>query len=287
VARTHVLEATAQGGARPLPAGAPAPAVAAVVQVLLLAALTATTGLGPVGWLAGVAYAAGAAAVLTVALRRHGARSLGPADHVTLARAVLTGCATALVADIVHAPAPVALLVAIAAVALILDAVDGQVARRTGTASPLGARFDMEVDAFLILVLSVFVASSVGWWVLAIGVMRYAFAAASRPLPWLRLPLPPRTGRKTVAALQGIVLTVVAAGVLPHPAATAATAAGLAALAWSFARDVRWLYLRRDLRPATGAGRRRAAHRRSIRAGRLPTSPSVSPAYARLRGYGP
>ena len=39
-----------------------------------------------------------------------------------------------------------------------LDAVDGQVARRTGTVSALGARFDMEVDAFLILVLSVYVA---------------------------------------------------------------------------------------------------------------------------------
>ena len=39
--------------------------------------------------------------------------------------------------------------------ALALDGVDGQVARRTGTASELGARFDMEVDAFLILVLSV------------------------------------------------------------------------------------------------------------------------------------
>ncbi|GAA4940924.1 hypothetical protein GCM10023238_03240 [Streptomyces heliomycini] len=43
------------------------------------------------------------------------------------------------------------------AVALILDGVDGKVARRTGTSTPLGARFDMEVDAFLILVLSVYV----------------------------------------------------------------------------------------------------------------------------------
>jgi phosphatidylglycerophosphate synthase len=255
--------------------------------VLLLAVLTGTTGLGPAGWLAGVGYAAGAGVTLTAALHRHGARSLGPADHVTLARAVLTGCVTALVADTVHAPAPIAVLVAISAVALILDAVDGQVARRTGTASPLGARFDMEVDAFLILVLSVFVAASLGGWVLAIGVMRYAFAAASRPLPWLRLPLPPRTGRKTVAALQGIVLTAAAAGVLPHPVATAATGAALAALAWSFARDVRWLYRRRDLRFAAGAVRRRAARRRSIRAGRRSTSASGSPAYARLPRYGP
>ena len=53
-----------------------------------------------------------------------------------------------------------ATLVVLAAVALVLDGVDGQVARRTGTVSALGARFDMEVDAFLMLVLSVYVASS-------------------------------------------------------------------------------------------------------------------------------
>ena len=47
-----------------------------------------------------------------------------------------------------------------------------------GTTSPLGARFDMEVDAFLILVLSVYVGRTIGAWVLAIGVARYAFVAA-------------------------------------------------------------------------------------------------------------
>ena len=70
--------------------------------------------------------------------------------------------------------------------ALALDAVDGWVARRTGTVSALGARFDMEVDAFLILVLSGYVAPTLGGWVLAIGLMRYAFVAAGWVLPWLR-----------------------------------------------------------------------------------------------------
>ena len=46
-------------------------------------------------------------------------------------------------------------LVTLSTVALVLDAVDGQVARRTGTATPLGARIDGEVDAFLILLLSI------------------------------------------------------------------------------------------------------------------------------------
>jgi phosphatidylglycerophosphate synthase len=223
----------------------PAPAAGAGALLIMLGALAATTGLGPAGWFAGGAYAAVLAATLTAALYRRGTRSLGPADHVTLARATLTGCVTALVADTLSEPAPIALLVAITAVALVLDAVDGHVARRTATESALGARFDMEVDAFLILVLSVFVAGALGWWVLAIGVMRYVFALASRALPWLSAPLPPSVTRKTVAALQGIVLAVAAAGVLPHPVAAAATGLALAALAWSFGHDVTWLFLHR------------------------------------------
>ena len=53
----------------------------------------------------------------------------------------------------------VGVLVPLAVVALVLDLVDGRVARRTVTASAYGARLDGEADAFLILVLSVLVAA--------------------------------------------------------------------------------------------------------------------------------
>jgi len=123
-------------------------------------------------------------------------------------------------------------------VALALDAVDGQVARRTGTASAVGARFDMEVDAFLIAVLSVHVAGIVGTWVLAIGAMRYAFVLAGYAWPWLRGTLPPSYAAKTIAAIQGIVLVVATAGVLPPGPTAAIVAVALALLCWSFGRDV-------------------------------------------------
>ena len=87
-----------------------------------------------------------------------------------------------------------------------LDFVDGWVARWTRTTATLGASFDGEVDAFLIRVLSMYVARSVGVLVLAIGAARYAFLAAGWPLPWMRARLPPRYWRKVVAATQGIVL---------------------------------------------------------------------------------
>jgi phosphatidylglycerophosphate synthase len=93
---------------------------------------------------------------------------------------------------------------------------DRRVARRTGTATALGARLDGEVDAFLILALSVYVAPAAGAWVLAIGAARYLFLAGEWLLPWMRAPLPPRRWRRIVAAAQGIVLTIAAAEVLPR-----------------------------------------------------------------------
>jgi phosphatidylglycerophosphate synthase len=217
----------------------------AAIQLALLAVLTAVAGLGVPGWAAGIVYTA----VLITVLYRSSVRRLSPADYVTLARSTLVGCVTAMVADTVHQPAPLALLVTVASVALALDAVDGSVARRTGTVSPLGARFDMEVDAILILVLSVFVATTLGWWVLAIGAMRYLYVAASRVLPWLRGSLPPSMARKTVAAVQGIVLVTAASAILPEPFSFAVTVLALAALVWSFGRDIWWLY--RNNSPAT------------------------------------
>jgi phosphatidylglycerophosphate synthase len=218
------------------------PTVGLLAQVALLAGLAAGVGLGPAGWLAGTGYAVVTWALLSQALHRPGGAGWGTANTVTLVRGILAGGVTALVADSLWGPAPVALLVAIAAVALALDGVDGQVARRTGTTSRLGARFDMETDAILVLVLSVFVAGSLGWWVLAFGVPRYVFAVAARGLPWLRGPLPPRLSRKAVAATQGIVLVVASAGVLPGVVTTASVGAVLALVCWSFGRDVDWLW---------------------------------------------
>ncbi|MGW1729873.1 CDP-alcohol phosphatidyltransferase family protein [Streptomyces sp. NBC_01544] len=220
----------------------PEPAWGAAGQTLLLVLLGMTTGLGAAGWLTGLGFTAGVWVVLTRALDQAGNRPFGPANGVTLARTTLVGGVAALVADSFVSRPPLAVLAALATVALILDAVDGQVARRTGTVSSLGARFDMEVDAFLILVLSVHVATSLGAWVLLIGAMRYVFVVAARVLPWLRGPLRPSMARKTVAALQGIVLLAVGAGIIPRLPAYAAALGALALLVWSFARDIGWLW---------------------------------------------
>jgi phosphatidylglycerophosphate synthase len=161
----------------------------------------------------------------------------GPADAITAVRAVLTVVLAVLVVRSFGHDVPVALVVSLASLALVTDAVDGQVARRTGTVTRFGARFDMETDAALLLVLSTYVARDVGVWVLAIGLARYVFLAAKVPLPWLRGQAPPRPWCKVVAALQGIVLLIAASGLLPEPIVVAALLVALALLVESFAHE--------------------------------------------------
>lgn len=230
-------------------------ALCSTVLVVLLGVLDSAVGLGEAGWFVGLACGL----VMNAAVLRGAAAALGPADLVTAVRAALACAVAALVADsFVRTPA-LSTLVGLATVALVLDAVDGWVARRTRTESVFGARFDGEVDAFLILVLSVYVADGLGGWVLAIGLARYAFAVAGWGLPWMRAQLPYRYWRKVVAAAQGIVLTLAAASVAPLWVTYAALAVALALLTESFGRDVLWLSSHRAV----------ASHRLPAPSGRL------------------
>jgi phosphatidylglycerophosphate synthase len=215
----------------------------------LLGVVSATSGLGVAGWIVGLATGSAATALLVTARVRSDQPVMFPADWVTLTRALLIAGVAGLVADSFGRPVAVTALVTLSSVALVLDAVDGQVARRTGTATPLGARIDSETDAFLILLLSIVVSQDYGGWVLLIGAARYALLLAGWLIPWLAAPLPPRYWGKVVAAVQGIVLTVAASGLLDRRAGMIAVAAALLLLAESFGRAVIWLY-------RTGAGPR-------------------------------
>jgi len=228
------------------------PVIGLSLQAVVLAVVALTVGLGPLCWAVGIACGLTVNLVLARGLANHGVTALGPASGITLTRATLNCAVAALAADSFVRPVSVAMLVALSTVALVLDGVDGAVARRTRTVTALGARFDMEIDAFLILVLSLYVARSVGPWVLAIGAARYLFVAGTWLLPWLRGTTPPRYWAKVVAATQGIVLTVVAADLLPRVVEVVALAVALALLIESFGRQTAWLWQHRSvtLRPA-------------------------------------
>lgn len=169
---------------------------------------------------------------------------LGACNVVTLMRAALV---CALLVPLLDGRAAGWGVALVATVALALDGADGWLARRSGLVSRFGARFDMEVDAALALVLSLhaLAGTSAGAGILVLGVIRYAFVLAGFAWPWLRGDLPPSDRRKRICVLQVATLIVLQTPLLAgHPAALLAGLAA-AAVIWSFAIDIRTLRRRR------------------------------------------
>ena len=129
------------------------------------------------------------AAVAALMRRGYPHDRLGGCNAVTLLRAAL---ACALLMPLMAGDAAGWGVAGVAAVALVLDGVDGHLARRSVLVSRFGARFDMETDAALALVLSLHVVAgtAVGAEGLVLGLPRYAFLLAGAVLPWLRADLP-------------------------------------------------------------------------------------------------
>lgn len=184
--------------------------------------------------------------LVIVGLRHHGFTRFGPANTVTAIRAAIVS----LIAAVVFFPATADegslaswAFIALVVVALALDGVDGYLARRSGCSSALGARFDMEIDALLILCLSVaaYFLGKAGIWVLLIGLMRYGFVLAQVPLPRLRGDLPPSFRRKLVCVVQVAALCLLLVPGLDPPLSTWIAAIALGLLAWSFAVDSHYL----------------------------------------------
>ena len=189
-------------------------------------------------------FAAGAALVWAALPAAHPHPRFGAANRLTLARFALSCGLAALVGESFAQPDVVAWIVVVTAtVTAVLDAADGPLARRSGLASGFGARFDMETDAWLTLVLCALVVQfdKAGAWVLASGLMRHAFVAAARAWPWLAAPLPPSRRRQAVCVVQITALIVCLGPIVPRWAASVLAALALAALTLSFAVDLRWL----------------------------------------------
>jgi phosphatidylglycerophosphate synthase len=69
---------------------------------------------------------------------------------------------------------------------LLVDGVDGYLARTRGEASAFGADYDMETDALCVIVVALLLHErGLGAWVLIAGLWRYAFAAAVALAPAL------------------------------------------------------------------------------------------------------
>ncbi|WP_019955705.1 CDP-alcohol phosphatidyltransferase family protein [Yoonia vestfoldensis] len=180
-------------------------------------------------------------------IRHYPHERLGLCNVVTHFRATLTAglaavlpTAQALTTDPVLAWS----VVAIATIALACDGIDGWAARRSGLASSLGARFDMEVDSLLALILALIVwqTGKVGDWVLFLGLMRYLFVAAMWLMPWLNRPTPQRFSGKLVCVIQIAALIALLAPVVTGLWAVGLAGTALALVIWSFGVDIRFLW---------------------------------------------
>jgi phosphatidylglycerophosphate synthase len=224
------------------------------VTLTALMGLGLTQMLGRViaGWLpasgsypqvASAIFVAAMLLVIAAAPSHHPFPRFGAANLITTLRLILTSLSVAAVLQPVSTSAAW-LVVSLAAALTLLDGADGWLARRTGLASALGARFDVETDALFILTLSVLVwrFDKAGAWVLGCGLMRYAFVASGRVLPWMAGHLTSTMRGKTVAVAQLVGLSVALSPLLERPASAVVAAATLLLLGWSFAIDVRRLW---------------------------------------------
>lgn len=198
-------------------------------------------------------YLLGTFIILKRIVAYHPYPRFGAANTVTLARFVLAClfAGLALQVAITESPPPAFQwgFFALAVLERMLDGIDGHLARRQRMESPFGSRFDMEVDALQILLLSViaFEFGKAGAWVLAGGALRYVFLAAGALWPCMLQPLPPSIGRKIIAVVQGGTLAALLMPNFGPPLSEVAAAIALVLLAYSFAIDTLWLVRSRPL----------------------------------------
>tara|TARA_B100000029_G_scaffold282755_1_gene276643 strand:+ start:2055 stop:2762 length:708 start_codon:yes stop_codon:yes gene_type:complete len=174
---------------------------------------------------------------------------LGHANRITLLRTTLIVPIAAMITI------PVTLnttgawwIITISAIALMLDGLDGRVSRIKQCETTFGAKFDMELDAFFLFILSVLVWQSgkIGVWITAIGIIRYAFVISTLLAPWLGQTLPESFRRKLICAIQGISLLICLGPIVPPTFAALVGGVALCLLVISFGIDIQWLTNHRE-----------------------------------------
>ncbi len=192
--------------------------------------------------LSALVFALGSILVLCFASRFLASDRFGRANAVTLVRWMLTAFLLSIVGAADSQALPW-LCVGVAGAALALDGIDGWLARRYKEMSSFGARFDMEIDALLILALTALVwrFDRAGAWVMVGGLLRYGFVAFGYAFAWLQRPLPASKRRQTVCVIQIVSLLLSLAPITPAMLAPWIAGLGLLALSASFAIDAFWL----------------------------------------------
>lgn len=122
----------------------------------------------------------------------------GAANLVTLCRLLLL-----IFALLTYSTTGILWFVMIVVLVMILDGVDGYLARRLGQSTVVGEIFDMEVDTFLAIGLSlrICIDHPVSWWVMTAAILRYCFVILYRYLGWQEKVRPAMPEAKVIAVV--------------------------------------------------------------------------------------
>lgn len=224
-------------------------AIATLVLVFTLTSLSALTQtFGIISLLVSLLVWATMASIIWHFSGHHDRTTFGHANATTTARAISTAVLAGLIPVAAYLSSNTWLwsIATAATITLCLDGLDGYLARKNKSCSVFGARFDMEIDAFLALVITLFLWQSerLGAWVLLLGLMRYVFISASYWFTYLRADLYPSMRRKTVCVIQVGALCLMLCPLLEPIQASYIGLIALGFLTYSFASDVWWLFRR-------------------------------------------
>ncbi|MBU2956561.1 CDP-alcohol phosphatidyltransferase family protein [Paracoccus sp. 1_MG-2023] len=224
-----------------LPKGLPVALIAGLVLTATVGTFLGTAAAASVGM---AIFALTGAGIAQLMRWHYPHRVFGGCNAVTLMRTALT---VALIVPLIAGNPAGWWVASVAGIALIMDGIDGWLARRSGLSSEFGARFDMEVDAALALVLSLhaLVGSPIGPEVLLLGVMRYLFVLAGICHHAFRQPLPPSFLRKAICVMQLGALILLQLPMVSPDAGIIIGRIAAGALIWSFGTDAIWLWRHR------------------------------------------
>ena len=186
----------------------------------------------------------GALATMVVIAHLHFAFNdpFGFANSITLLRGFVICTLLASITTTTPASSIEWIQLTLASIALVLDWVDGRVARLFHQPSQFGARFDVEIDSlFLVTVCLVLIErQALGGWILVLPALRPLFFVAQSWLSLRRRSLPSSRRRSLVA---GVAATLLVIAMIPGYAfgAVLLTSAALVITAISFAVDLTWL----------------------------------------------
>ena len=136
------------------------------------------------------------------------------------------------------------IIIILSTVSLIMDGLDGFIARKYNLVSRFGEIIDQESDNFLMLVISIslYLNKDVGLYVFLIPLYRYTFLASMKKYDWLKRTLPSSQFRK-IACVLTIVLMIMSQDVYFNYENTVFLVfLSLFIITFSFSKDIIWLY---------------------------------------------